>query len=757
MLKILRRIVQEVNAARDLPEALNIVVHGVNEAMNTEACSIFLIDTSLGENVLVATEGLNKSLVGKVKLKLGEGLVGLVAERAEPINLENASAHPNYINYPGLGEENLKAFLGVPLIHQRHVLGVLVVHQHEARFFDEAEEAFLVTLSAQLAGTIAHAVAIGAIEQFTQDGEKPRDITLGGISGAPGVSIGTALVVYPLADISAVPERKVEHIDEELQALDAALLATRKAIQRLRENIATAGLPEEEQALFDVYIKLLDSQSLIQQIKEEIQNGQWAQGALKRVIKQHIARFEAMDDPYLRERATDFKDLGERVLAHLQARGHTTSVYPKKTILVGDEVTPSALAEVPEGRLAGLISAKGSGNSHVAILARALGVPTVLGVSGLDITQLDGKELIVDGYYGQVYISPSSSLRQEFLDLMNEEQEFDKELEVLCDMPAETVDGHIISLHVNTGLAPDVGSALSIGAEGVGLYRTEVPFMTRDRFPSEEEQRIIYRQLLHTFAPRPVIMRTLDVGGDKTLPYFSIEEDNPFLGWRGIRLTLDHPEIMLVQLRAMMQASVGLDNLHIMFPMITNVSEVEEALKFLKQAYEETQAEGFEVKMPKLGVMVEVPSAVYQSQVLARKVDFLSVGSNDLIQYLLAVDRNNARVANLYDALHPAVLRALMQVIAGAHREGKKVSICGEMSGDPAAAILLLAMGFDALSMNPNRLSRIKWVIRQFTMKHARELLDEVLAMDDPVEIRGHMELALEEAGLGGLIRAGRW
>jgi phosphotransferase system, enzyme I, PtsP len=253
-----------------------------------------------------------------------------------------------------------------------------------------------------------------------------------------------------------------------------------------------------------------------------------------------------------------------------------------------------------------------------------------------------------------------------------------------------------------------------------------------------------------------VIMRTLDVGGDKDLPYFPVIEDNPFLGWRGIRITLDHPEILLVQMRAMLQASVGLDNLHIMFPMVTVVAEVEEAKQLLRQAYEETVAEGFAVKMPTVGVMVEVPSAVYQAQIFARRVDFLSVGSNDLTQYILAVDRNNARVAGLYESLHPAVLRALMQVVAGAHREGKRVSICGEMAGDPAGALLLVAMGFDSISMNANRLLRIKWVIRKFTMKRLKQLLDEVLAMDDGLEIRNHLELALEEAGLGGLIRAGK-
>lgn len=765
MLKTLRRIVQDVTAAQTLTEALDIIVREVNRAIGTEACSIFLVDEEHGENTLVATNGLNKNLIGKVRLKLGEGLIGMVGERAEPINLSDAAAHPNYVHYPGLGEESLKAFLGVPIIHQRHVLGELVVHQHEARYFDEAEEAFLITLSAQLAGTIAHAVAIGAIRELeskhqgaeNQDAT-PKEIVLTGLSGAPGIAIGTAVVVYPLADLGAVPDRRItkQSIANEMALFQSALTLTRDAIRALGENMVAHGLPEEERALFDVYLRILDSKSFIAEITHEIESGHWAQGALKRVTERHIARFEVMDDPYLRERASDLRDLGQRILFHLQTREGRTQHFPEQTILVGEEVTPASLAEVPEGRLAGVVSVRGSTNSHVAILARSLGVPTILGVEGLKFSQMDGEELIVDGYYGQLYRSPSAALRHEFSTLIQEEREFDKQLEELCDLPTQTLDGQTIQLLVNTGLAPDVGRALSVGAEGVGLYRTEVPFMTRDRFPSEEEQRVIYRQLLQAFAPRPVVMRTLDVGGDKDLSYFPVVEDNPFLGWRGIRITLDHPEILLVQLRAMLQASVGLNNLRIMFPMVTTVAEIEEALRLFNQAFEELLAEGLPLTRPALGVMIEVPSAVYQAQALAKRVNFLSVGSNDLTQYLLAVDRNNARVANLYDSLHPAVLRALLQVVAGAHRENRSVSICGEMASDPASAILLLAMGFDALSMSATSLLQIKWVIRKFTLQRAKVLLEEILTMDDGVEIRNHVESALEEAGLGGLMRAGK-
>jgi len=340
--------------------------------------------------------------------------------------------------------------------------------------------------------------------------------------------------------------------------------------------------------------------------------------------------------------------------------------------------------------------------------------------------------------------------------LAKEEAQLDRELEALRELPAETPDHHRVNLYINTGLSGNLGLSLSVGAEGVGLYRTELPFMLSDRLPSEDEQCKMYTELLKSFSPDPVIMRTLDIGGDKSLPYFPIEEDNPFLGWRGIRVTLDHPQIFLQQLRAMLRANEHTHNLSILLPMISSVGELEASLRFINQAVEELREEGHTIEKPPVGLMVEVPAAVYQAYELAKRANFISVGSNDLIQYLLAVDRNNPRVADLYDGLHPAVLRALKQVVDGGHRAKVRVSICGELAGDPLAAILLLAMGYDSLSMNARVLPRIKWVLRQFTLEKAKTLLEEVLGMDEPREIRCHMEMALEEQGLGGLIRAGK-
>lgn len=753
-LKTLRRIVQEVNAAPDLSEALHLVVKRVKETFQADACSIFLSDEESGEYVLMATEGLNAGLLGKMRLKYGQGLVGLVGEREEPINVDKAAEHPSYHHYPQIEESDYNAFLGVPIIYRAELLGVLFVQQKEIRYFAEDEEAFLVTLSTQIAAQIATARVRGALFELKKRGRKKASV-LEGVPGAPGVAIGKAIVVFPPADLEAVPDRTIENVDEEIAQFEKAIVAARDEMHHLQIR-AKLAFSVTEQALFDAYSRILDSRTLMSEVEAEIRDGLWAQAALKRVIKKQVLQFESLDDPYLRERAADFRDLGRRILAQLQASKQAVLDYPKKMILVSDEVTATSMLEVPEGCLAGIISGSGSSNSHVAILARALGVPTVMGVTGVLLSELSGKDMVVDGYNGQIYVSPSPTIKKEFKMLVEEEHELDKELLALRDLPAETKDGHHFSLLLNTGLTTDGGLSLSVGAEGVGLYRTEMPFMLRDCFPSEEEQRVMYRQLLTTFSPRSVVMRTLDIGGDKVLPYFPVEEENPFLGWRGVRVTLDHPEIFLQQVRAMLKANEEIGNLSIMLPMISSVNEVELSMRLIHQAHQELQDEGLKTKMPKVGLMVEVPAAVYQSHKLAKRVDFLSVGSNDLIQYLLAVDRNNPRVAHLYDGLHPSVLQALQTVVKSAHKAGKKVSICGELASDPVAVLLLCGMGFDALSMNARGLPRVKYVIRNFTLEDTRVFLKEVLKMDDPKDIRNHMELVLQEAGLGGLIRAGK-
>lgn len=749
MLNALRKVVQEVNAAANLEQALWLIVRRVRAEMATQVCSIYLLDTASQRYILMATEGLNRESVGQVSLGLDEGLVGLVAKREEPINLQDAESHPQYRYFPETGEERFRSFLGAPIIHLGKVLGVLVVQQVEQRRFDEPEEAFLITLSAQLAAVIAHAEATGSLNQVYLHGYRPREATFRGVSGSQGVAIGEVAVIYPTADLYGVQMLESEDVEAELGYFNAALCRVRKELQALSEQLEQR-LRDEERALFDVYIGMLTDNALGGEIITRIiDNGLQARSALAQVILEHIRTFEAMEDAYLRERAADVRDLGLRVLAALdqQHQRERRVDYPERTILVSEELTASMLGEVPEDRLAGLISVRGSGSSHVAILARAMGIPAVMGVTDLPYKQLDKREVILDAYRGRVYSNPSFELRHQFEEIYREEQQFSREYHALTPLASETLDGHRMPLWVNTGLMTDVVRSLDRGAEGVGLYRTEIAFLLKERFPSEEEQRHVYREQLAAFSPRQVTMRTLDIGGDKSLPYFPIVEENPFLGWRGIRVSLDHPEIFLVQVRAMLKASEDLNNLRIMLPMITDVQELEQAQRLIHRAWRELLEEGFNIQLPQIGAMLEVPAAVQQAREIARLVDFLSVGTNDLTQYLLAVDRNNPRVAGLYNHFHPAILRTLQRIVEDVHAEGKTVSVCGEMAGDPGSAALLMAMGYDMLSMNANNLPKVKSVIRELHFTDAKRLLADILVMDNTLAISNHVFDAL--SGLG--------
>ncbi len=747
MLNSLRQIVQEVNAASDLEDVLDIIVRRVKSTMAADVCSIFLRDEN-GKFVLMATEGLNATAVGKVQLGLDEGLVGHVAAREEPINTDDCEHHPKFQYFPETGEERYNAFLGAPIIHQRQVLGVLVVQQVRNRRFDEGDEAFLVTMSAQLASVIAHAEATGALRSI---GSK-TEARFMAIPGASGVAIGQCVVSSPLSDLNSVPFQQCEDIEKEVKFFQRCLSAVRDDVKNLSLELESR-LNKEERILFDAYLAMLDDRSLGGEVQAKIREGSSAQYAWSQVILEHISTFNSMSDPYLRERASDIRDLGARVLAYLQKLATQKREFPEHTILVGEDLTASVLAEVPQERLVGLISLRGSSNSHIAILARSMGIPTIMGAVDFPFTKLEGHQLILDGYRGSIYVDPTEALLKQYRAIVEEDKILVADLETLKDLPCETTDHHRVALWVNTGLKADAIISIERGAEGVGLYRTEVPFMLRDRFPSEEEQRIAYRDQLEAFEPHTVTMRTLDVGGDKSLPYFPITEDNPFLGWRGIRVTLDHPEIFLTQVRAMLKASVGLNNLRIMLPMISNVAELEIAQMLIYRAYDELLEEGFAVQMPPIGVMVEVPAAVYQAREFAARVDFLSVGSNDLTQYLLAVDRNNARVADLYHSLHPAVLRALKIVVDESHSEGIPVSICGELAGDPAAAMLLVAMGFDILSMSASNLLKVKSVIRSISLEQSKKLLEEVMAMPDTESINRCLEGTFKQYGLTRLLR----
>jgi len=753
VLDALRQITQELNRAISLGGALGIVVRRVKEYLAVDVCSVYLIDALGTSCILMATDGLDPKAVGRIQFGHREGLVGMVLESGQPLSMTNAQQHPRFRYFPEYGEEAYHAFLGVPIMQYGHVLGVLSVRQTNARTFTAAEEGLLLTVGAQLAGLIS-AAKVGAADR-SGGITKHTATVLTGIKAAPGVGIGIAVLPSPAAELEEVPDRNIDDPEAEEVAFREAVAAVQLELRASGERMATR-LPIEAHAMFQIYAALLDDEEMFADTITRIRARNWAPGALRATIAERAQAFEKIDDPYLRARAEDIRGLGRRVLLRLQSRDAAPREYPEQSVLVGEEISVARIADVPIEKLAGIVCTRGSPFSHAAILARTLQIPAVMDIGDVAFAQLENQRLLVDGYQGRVFIEPSPAVLEEFERLINHETDLARELEALRDLPAETLDGARISLQANAGLLSDLGPALNAGAEGIGLYRTEFTFMIRDAFPDEDAQAQVYGDVLAAFAPRPVTMRTLDVGGDKALPYFPVAEDNALLGWRGIRLTLDNPGIFLTQLRAMLRANAKHGNLQLLLPMISSCKEVDDARELMQRAYSELVHERQAARQPSLGVMVEVPSTIYQIADLAKRVDFFSVGTNDLTQYLLAIDRANARVARHYDSLHPAVLRAINQAARQARDLGKPLSVCGEMAGDPASAILLVGMGIDALSMASPSLPRVKRAIRAFTRGFAQELLAAALSVDDAAEAHRLLEGAFEQTGLGSLLAAGR-
>ncbi|MDX1705305.1 phosphoenolpyruvate--protein phosphotransferase [Pseudidiomarina sp.] len=756
MLRVLQRIVEAVNQAPDFELALKTMVRQVKEALHTDSCTVYLADHEQKQFALAATDGLEITSDQPIHVPFGEGVISLAARREEPLNLANAYTHPSFLRLPQVDEERYCAMLAAPVIHQRRVLGVLAVQQESARAFTRDEEAFVVTLAAQLAVVIAHAEAKGLLRTANQSAWLH---TLKGLPAAPGVSIGEAYVVKPPARLSSVTPKRTDKPEFEIRRFRSAVAHTRQELNELSERMQ-GQVAQETLAIFDVYHAMLDSTSLGQEVEQAINEGWRAQTALKQVVENLVNQFENLDDEYIRERASDVRDLGQRILSYLQERDRRHFSTPDQCILVAEEVTAAMLAELPHADITGIVSLRGSGNSHAAIMARSMGIPAVLGVTDIDLNDIGGQTLIVDGYNGDVFVDPPLQVENEYKQLAEEELELREKVMAARGLPVETIDGVKVDLHLNVGLNTERDWLADLDIKGVGLYRTEITFMARDRLPTEDEQVELYGQVLKQFAAGSVVMRTLDVGGDKPLPYLPIEEDNPFLGWRGIRMTLDHPEIFLVQIRAMLRASVGRDNLQILLPMITTAEEVDESARMVRQAYhevaEEFNSDGEQrVQEPKIGVMIEVPAMIYQLHAVADKVDFFSVGTNDLTQYMLAVDRNNQRVAGLYDAYHPAVLHALKQIAERCRELNKPVSICGELAGEPGGALLLVAMGYRTLSMNSYNIDRIRWIIRHTKAADLDALLEKGLSARSPQQVRQAVTMLLEQTGLGGFVRAG--
>ena len=734
MLDILRRLVQAVTDAATLDEALTIIVTRIKDTMQTGVCSVYLLDESTDRWLLMATDGLNPSSVRVASLAKTEGLVGTVGSRGELVNLDDAPNHPAFRFLRETGEEIFQSFLGVPIVHQREILGVLVVQQTTQRKFSDDEEALLVTVAAQISALIAHAKVSGRLQLSHTDGEKPFDVHFQGVAGVSGVTTGTAFVRQPPAILRRVKDAKTDDPKRELEEFQSALSDVKAELRQIGDTLSEH-LERKETALFDTYLRMLEDHTLSGEVCQRIRSGETAPTALKYVVLDLVARFNAMDDAYLRERATDLLDLGRRILAKLLREQSESFEYPDDLILVAEDVTPVMLGEVATRSLRAIVSVKGSANSHVAILARSLGIPAVMGAVDLPLGDISGAHLIVDGWRGEVIVEPSEHVLSEYQRAIQDAAILEMDLEQVESGTAVTSDGQHVYLMLNAGPFGELSKRERSWIDGVGLYRTEFIFLSRSRFPTEDEQEGEYRAELQSYSPMPVVMRTLDIGGDKSLPYFSIDEENPFLGWRGIRVTLDHPEIFLTQIRAMLKADSGLGNLRILLPMITTLEELRASKILIQRVVLELASEGYEVLAPQVGVMIEVPSAVYIAPELAKEADFLSVGSNDLTQYLLAVDRTNSRVADMFDGFHPAILRAL-EITSKAGTNAKiPVALCGEMAGDPLAAVLLVGLGFKELSMSSAALAQVKRALGAFSSKECQSLAQQALAMESGVEV----------------------
>jgi len=760
----------------ELRETLDRVVGAIAHSMEVEVCSLYLFDPQHERLVLRATVGLGRDSVGRVSMRVSEGLVGLAIESSGPVVVEDAISHPRYKYFAETGEERYHTFLAVPVQEGRQKpIGVLVVQTLRRRKVSKEETRLLRTAASQVAQILSHF----QLRETLATKEKERDEyrrrmieanrqlkgyekvggatrlaapikirrpRLVGLAAAPGFARGVAHVVGTF----------LSSIDRNLRARDARAETRRleEALTRSRGELAALKvrmeplMPPAELKIFDGHRQILEDDEFVDRIREAIDAGYAAESSLFRVIDELSAQMLAVADGYLRERATDFRDVGHRVLRHLRQEDKK-SAFAKATILVAEELTLSQMTLVSHENLAGIALQSGGVTSHAAILARAFEIPTVVGVEHLMEAVIEGDALVLDGNSGIVYINPSTEVEREYQILIKRYDAFRKELLVRLDEPTVTHDGHRVQMLANIALPADIDLAIRYGAEGIGLLRSEFSFLTYEDFPDEDQQLTLYNRILEASGNRPVTIRTLDIGADKYPPYLRVpREDNPFLGWRSIRISLELASIFKVQLRAILRAAARHD-VKIMFPMISSMEELRRARELLSEAQAELYKEGLEHNPAiEVGIMVEVPSAVWLAPRLIEEVDFFSIGTNDLIQYLLAADRNNPRVAHLYEPLHPAVLGAIAEVVSVARGAGKQVSICGEMASDPLATVLLLGMGLDSLSLSPLFIPVVRKIIRDSNFNTARQIAHDILQMVSVQEIKGYLIERYRDLGL---------
>lgn len=739
-------------------EATLIAVSRIRTFLNADCCTLYMVKSDCSTIEPVAHQGIETAEEMAHSLPQGQKLIDMIAATMKPLNVLDVEDNPDPKTQDWINVSSIRALLGVPIVSNSISMGVLIVQRGFTRFTDE-EEGVLMAFGMTLSSCITQSAIQGNLRVLTPENDAgPVERKYSGVSGAPGCAIGFGYVIYPSASLDKIPDQEISDPEIEFQKFLEAVRDVKDDNEVLYHTLDD--LDRIERELFEAYIHILDDEMLANEVYQEIfETLNWAQGAIKKVFRRHIEKLTQIDNEYLAERADVFRDIGQQLITRLQNPMEEERSLPDQGfILVSEEVTASMIVQlIDDGNLQGIVSKAGSANAHTAILAKALGLPAVMGATEMPLYETSAQMVIVDGSDGEVFLNPGSSTCARYKQIVSEDRSFEEELLQLKNLPTETRDGHRIQLWVNIGLVDEIIESLDCGAEGIGLFRTEIPFAKNDQFPTETQQCSMYREHMIAFNPKPVTMRMLDIGGDKQLPYFPIKEENPFLGWRGSRIILDHPEIFLVQVRAMLKAHDGLEcKLRIMLPMVTTVEEIEFAKNLIQQACQEVENEGIPVKKPDVGAMVEVPALIFQGRRIAQSVDFLAVGSNDLTQYLLAVSRSNPRVASLYQEFHPSVLLAMRSVVKDAHSEHTPIGICGEMAGTVEGAILLIGIGFDVLSMSAINIPRVKWVIRNLSRVGCRRILSQALKLQDAKSIIKFVHAQMMELGLERVVPHGR-
>jgi phosphotransferase system, enzyme I, PtsP len=724
---LLKRLRDTMARAESAEATLAEVVRLVANELVAEVCSIYLLRA--GEVLeLFATQGLNPSAVHRTRLRVGEGLVGDIAAHGRAVALADAQAHPQFAYRPETGEEIYHSLAGVPIVRAGRVLGVLVVQNRTRRQYDEEEVETLQTIAMVLAELVSAGNIVSPNEVQQVDGLGLLPLRVDGVQLTPGVSIGRAVLHEPRIVIQRVV---AEDAAQEQQRFQDALHGVREDVDRMLE--AHDMQSGEQREILETFRMFVDDRGWIERVREAIASGLTAEAGVQRAFDDVRARLGQSTDPYIRERLSDLQDLSNRLLLRLTGRvAVDPSSLPDDMIVVARDMGPAELLDYDRTRLRGLVLEEGSALSHVAIVARALDIP-VVGRAPEVLSRVEaGDSIVVDGDNAQVLVRPGEDILQGVYAAIEARTERRRKYAALRDLPSVTRNQAPISLHMNAGLLIDMQHLHDTGADGVGLYRTEIPFMVRSEFPDVDAQAWLYGRVLDLADGRPVTFRTLDVGGDKVLPYVgAFGDENPAMGWRAIRIGLDRPAMLRGQLRALVQAANGRP-LSIMFPMIAEVAELMSARKLLELELDRAKRRGLTIpERLRVGVMFEVPALAWQLDSLLPHVDFLSVGTNDLLQFLFAADRGNSRLAGRYDSLSPALLRLLHFVVEKTRPAGVDLAVCGEMAGRPVEALALLAVGVRTLSMSPGAIGPVKAMIRSLDLDDATGFMSSALSQPD--------------------------